>query len=99
QRAVLRERGCNSPEVLCDFASVVPVRAVVSPRPRKAATTLHEYGGTKFSVTVNYSEIETIFVSDFFPLFFVCILNYKGKTCEAVRAGQFRSCARHELGI
>jgi hypothetical protein len=27
------------------------------------------YGGTKFSVSVNYSEIETIFVSDFFPLF------------------------------
>ena len=32
--------GVNSPELLCEFASVVPVRAVVNPRPRKAAGTL-----------------------------------------------------------
>ena len=58
QRAVLRERGCNSPELLCKFASVVPVRTVVSPRPRKAATTLYASEGQSSAKRKTKNETE-----------------------------------------
>jgi len=44
QRAVSRKRGCNSSEILCNFAALARVQAVVNPL-REAAGTLSASGG------------------------------------------------------